>query len=72
MLHFCVAKPYDEFHSMFHFISNSLRLWRFLAFYTHHDWEDDGEEGWFEDPEDSQTDQLDEGEQVDPAQRHMP
>lgn len=44
----------------------------FSFFYAHHDWEDDGKECGFEDPEDSQTDQLDEGEQMDPPERHMP
>lgn len=43
-----------------------------FCFYTHHHREDDGEKGGFEDPEDGQTDQLDEGEQMHPSQRHVP
>lgn len=40
-------------------------------YHTHHYWENDGEEGGLEDPEDSQTDYLDQGEQMDASQRNM-
>lgn len=35
---------------------------------THHDWEDYGQEGGLEDPEDSQTDNLDKCEEMDASQ----
>ena len=35
---------------------------------THHHWEDDGQEGGLQDPEDGQTDDLDQGEEMDPPQ----
>lgn len=38
---------------------------------TYHNWEDDSQEGGFEDPEHSQTYNLDEREQVDPPQRNV-
>lgn len=38
---------------------------------THHYWEDDGEEGGLQDPEDSQTDDLNEGEKMDASQRNV-
>lgn len=45
---------------------------RVASFSTHHYWEDDGKEGRLEDPEDSQAHDLDQGEEVDPPQRHVP
>lgn len=38
---------------------------------THHYWEDDGEEGGLQDPEDSQTDDLNKGEKMDASQRNV-
>lgn len=37
----------------------------------YHDGEDDGEEGGFEDPEYGQADDLQEGEEMDPPERHV-
>lgn len=37
-----------------------------------HDWEDDGSHRGLEDPEHCQAEDLHQGEQVDPAQGHMP
>lgn len=42
-----------------------------LFFITYHNREDDGQEGGFEDPEHSQTYDLDQCEQVYPPQRNM-
>lgn len=38
---------------------------------THHYWEDDGEEGGLQDPEDGQADDLNEGEKMDASQRNV-
>ena len=37
----------------------------------YHDREEDGQNGGLENPKDSQTDDLDQGEEVDPPQRHV-
>lgn len=39
---------------------------------SYHDWEDDGGHCGLEDPEHSQAEYLHQGEEVDPAQRHVP
>lgn len=39
--------------------------------YTYHYWEDDGQEGGLQDPEDGQTDDLDDGEKMDASQRNV-
>lgn len=38
---------------------------------AHHYWEDNSQERGFEDPENSQADDLDEGEKMDASQRNM-
>lgn len=43
-----------------------------LQHVSHHDREDDGSHGGLEDPQESQAQGLDEGEEVDASLRHVP
>lgn len=52
--------------------ASSARLQEPCGEWPHHDGEDDGGHGGFEDPEDGQADDLHQREEVDATQRHVP
>ena len=56
----------------FHNISTSAHYDNSIfELHTDHHWEDDGQERGLEGPEDSQTDDLDQGEKMDASQRDV-